>query len=63
MSAGDPPGDGAQPTCCAHCGTAAVQRPLTWSSESDGRGTRWLCDACTREHLRAIEGRLDEAWW
>lgn len=27
-------------------------------------GTRhYICDVCSRENLRAIEGRLDSAWW
>jgi hypothetical protein len=24
---------------------------------------RFFCDACSRENLRAIEGRLDSSWW
>ncbi len=24
---------------------------------------QYFCDTCSREHLRAIEGRLDSAWW
>jgi len=27
------------------------------------RGQMWLCERCTRENLRAIEAKLDEAWW
>ena len=23
----------------------------------------WTCEACSREHLRSIEGKLDTAWW
>jgi len=23
----------------------------------------YFCDNCVRENLRAIEGRLDSAWW
>jgi hypothetical protein len=28
----------------------------------DGR-QMWTCEACSREHLRSIEGKLDAAWW
>jgi hypothetical protein len=24
---------------------------------------RYYCETCARENLRAIEGRLDSAWW
>jgi hypothetical protein len=24
---------------------------------------RTYCDTCSREHLRAIEGKLDSEWW
>lgn len=24
---------------------------------------RFFCDTCSRENLRAIEGRLDTSWW
>ena len=37
--------------------------PLAWSLVSDERGSSLLCDRCTREHARDIEGKLDEAWW
>jgi hypothetical protein len=50
---------------CAVCGTAADGEapPPTWSSQTSARGTTWLCERCTRDNLRSIEGRLDEAWW
>lgn len=28
-----------------------------------GRCRRIYCDTCSREHLRAIEGKLDSGWW
>jgi hypothetical protein len=31
--------------------------------ERDARGDRVVCPACAREHVRAIEGKLDQAWW
>jgi hypothetical protein len=48
---------------CAVCGTPGEGPPPTWSSQTSERGTTWLCERCTRENLRSIEGRLDEAWW
>jgi hypothetical protein len=55
------------PVRCAVCGTAPERPedgpPTTWSSQTGPRGTGWLCERCTRENLRSIEGRLDEAWW
>ena len=53
-----------QPVACAVCGTTSADGPPpTWSSQTGARGTTWLCERCTRENLRSIEGRLDEAWW
>ena len=55
------------PVLCAVCGRAPEPPedgpPPTWSSQTGARGTSWLCERCTRENLRSIEGRLDEAWW
>ena len=48
---------------CAVCATPGEGPPPTWSSQTSERGTSWLCERCTRENLRSIEGRLDEAWW
>jgi hypothetical protein len=48
---------------CAACGTPGQGPPPSWSSQTGARGTSWLCERCTRENLRSIEGRLDEAWW
>ena len=48
---------------CAGCAASADPPPVTWTTQNGTRGTTWLCDRCTRENLRSIEGRLDEAWW
>jgi hypothetical protein len=57
---------------CALCGRAADpltdgEPPLGWTAEVDdtGRGgaTRWICPGCTREHVRAMEAKLDRNWW
>lgn len=48
---------------CARCATTAEELPLVWSSSAERGRTVYYCDACSRENLRAIEGRLDERWW
>ncbi len=54
------------PVVCATCGAvpedATVAR-LTWSRGTENRREVWTCDACSRRHLRSIEGKLDSAWW
>ncbi|WP_371669244.1 hypothetical protein OG985_17205 [Streptomyces sp. NBC_00289] len=48
---------------CARCGiTAEAPRP-TWVCSVENGSRQYFCDACSRENLRAIEGRLDSAWW
>lgn len=37
--------------------------PLTWTTAVENRRSRVFCPACSREHLRAIEGKLDSEWW
>ena len=48
---------------CGVCGTTVSERPMTWSLQVSERGTTWLCERCTRDNVRSIEGKLDEAWW
>lgn len=52
---------------CAWCGATAPssteEPPLLWTSSVERGGVRWYCERCSREHLRAIEGRLDGEWW
>lgn len=53
-----------RPVSCALCGTTAAERPITWMRELDPRrGPVWYCDSCARQHLRAIESRLEQEWW
>jgi hypothetical protein len=48
---------------CALCGTTAEELPLTWTTSVE-RGRRLVyCDGCSRENVRAIEGRLDSEWF
>ena len=41
--------------------------PRTGSSDIietiSGPQTRWICDACTLQYVRSIEGKLDLQWW
>lgn len=52
-------------TSCAFCGTDAPADPppLTWTSATERGRVQWFCDACSREHLRAMESKLDSEWW
>lgn len=56
------------PLVCSVCGAApsSCEQPtarLAWSRATDGGRTVWTCDRCSRDNLRAIEGKLDPAWW
>jgi hypothetical protein len=52
------------PLVCARCGaSAAGSQPATWTCSVENGIRQYFCDACSRENLRAIEGRLDSAWW
>ena len=60
----DPDGPDATATTCHVCGTVAPDgRPATWSLQVGSSGRQWLCEACTRNNVRSIEGKLDKAWW
>lgn len=54
---------------CATCGStpaggeAAALARLTWSRGTENGREVWTCAACSRRHLRSIEGKLDSAWW
>ncbi|HEX4191061.1 MAG TPA: hypothetical protein VHZ06_08715 [Marmoricola sp.] len=50
---------------CAYCGAVCAdpRPPLTWTSATERGRLQWYCDQCSREHLRAMEGNLDSAWW
>ncbi|MER5196087.1 hypothetical protein ACWD3J_25840 [Streptomyces sp. NPDC002755] len=67
-----PPGDddpGGSPTeprplVCARCGARAEEPPpVTWTCSVENGVRSYCCEACARENLRAIEGRLDPEWW
>ncbi len=50
---------------CDYCGATAPGDglPLTWSTAVENGRSRVFCETCSREHLRAIEGKLDSEWW
>ncbi len=50
---------------CAFCGkTSEVDvPPLTWTSAVERGQVSFFCDTCSREHLRAMESKLDSEWW
>ncbi|MFI9562990.1 hypothetical protein [Streptomyces rishiriensis] len=52
------------PVTCARCGAQTAQpQPVTWSCSVEHGVRRYYCEACARDNLRAIEGRLDSEWW
>ncbi|MET9126393.1 hypothetical protein [Streptomyces sp. NPDC004528] len=60
----DRPGtDPAQRIVCARCGTSSDGPRPTWTCSVENGSRHYFCDDCARTHLRAIEGRLDSAWW
>ena len=52
---------------CDFCGTAAPGEgddlPLTWTTAVENGRQRSQKTRCSREHLRAIESKLDSEWW
>lgn len=50
---------------CARCGAVTTSEEEAWgwtTSVERGRTVRF-CVSCSREHLRAIEGKLDSDLW
>lgn len=50
---------------CAHCGR---QEPddvavLTWTTAVERGRDVTYCAACSRQHLRSMEGKLDREHW
>lgn len=57
------PGGSGEGTVCARCGVVADGTPATWTCSVENGTRRYFCESCARTHLRAIESRLDSAWW
>jgi hypothetical protein len=50
---------------CSFCGTTAPEgaSTLTWTTAVENGKQRMYCESCSREHLRAMESKLDSEWW
>jgi hypothetical protein len=51
---------------CDFCGRPSPDGdvlPLTWTTATENGRQRRFCDVCSREHLRAMEGKLDSEYW
>ncbi|MCY7394805.1 MAG: hypothetical protein LH468_01425 [Nocardioides sp.] len=50
---------------CDLCGVSSDDASvlLTWVSALERGARKTYCDACSRAHLRAMEGKLDSEWW
>lgn len=49
---------------CDSCGHQAPEtETLTWTTSVENGKRCCYCDECSRTHLRAMEGKLDSAWW
>jgi hypothetical protein len=50
---------------CSFCGATepGPNAPLTWTSAVENGRLKLFCDRCSRDHLRAMEGKLDNEWW
>ena len=53
----------ARPVTCVWCGTTADAPPVTWTMQLGERGVEYLCERCTRDNARKIEGSLPTEWW
>ncbi|MFF9911784.1 hypothetical protein [Streptomyces sp. NPDC013457] len=52
-----------EPFVCARCGTTTEELPVTWTCSVENGERQYFCEACARENIRSIEGRLDSSWW
>ncbi|MCS0634394.1 hypothetical protein NX801_01670 [Streptomyces sp. LP05-1] len=57
------PGPGAPGAVCARCGATADGVPATWLCSVENGTRQYFCERCARDHIRAIESRLDSSWW
>ena len=48
---------------CALCGATSDSLPLGWSTSVERGRTVHHCERCSREHVRAMESKLDSEWW
>lgn len=48
---------------CSWCGASVDGAPVTWTVQSSARGVEYLCERCTRDNVRKIEGSLPTEYW
>jgi hypothetical protein len=50
---------------CDFCGRQEADdaKTLAWSTSVENGRTKTFCDSCSRENLRAMEGKLDSEYW
>lgn len=50
---------------CDFCGRQAEEgeETLAWSTAVENGRQRNFCEACSRQNLRAMEGKLDSEFW
>ena len=48
---------------CALCGATAESLPLGWSTAVERGRKVAYCERCSRENVRAMEGKLDPEFW
>jgi len=48
---------------CGWCEATVDDVPVTWTVQSDERGISYLCERCTRDNVRKIEGSLPTDYW
>ena len=50
---------------CDFCGTSVADDvpPLAWSVAREDGAVKRYCERCTRDNLRAMEGKLDSTYW
>ena len=59
----DDDGAGTANASCVWCGVTAEGPPPTWTMQIGERGVEHLCERCTRDNARQIEGSLPTEWW
>ena len=49
---------------CSYCGAQApAAETLSWTTAVERGRRQTFCVTCSRENLRAMEGKLDSEWW
>jgi hypothetical protein len=49
---------------CSYCGAQApLVEALSWTTAVERGRQQRFCVSCSRENLRAMEGKLDSEWW